>query len=192
MKQDLGCSANEMLFGQQLRLPYEFQPVMYTVPNNPLHFVSKLQEHFNSLEPTQARDQASKQAYVDHGLIDADRVLVRNDGYWIQTTLAMRYSGPYKVIEKHSKYYVILNSRQVPETVSIDRLKRFVERHSSDSADGDDLRASQESNEMSTIDTSADSKKAVSSPLNPEAQPWFPHSSKGRLLKPTKRLICQQ
>ena len=189
VKQDLGCSANEMLFGQQLRLPYEFQPVMYTAPNNPLHFVSKLQEHFNSLEPTQTRDQASKQAYVDQGLIDADRVLVRNDGY--KPPLAMRYSGPYKVIEKHSKYYVILNSRQVPEAVSIDRLKRFVERHNSDSADGDDLRASQESNEMSTIDTSADSNKAVSSPLNPEAQPWFPHSSSGRLLRPTKRLICE-
>ena len=140
-------------------------------PNNPLHFVSKLQEHFNSLEPTQTRDQASKQEYVDQGLMDADRVLVRNDGY--KPPLAMLYSGPYKVIEKHSKYYVILNSRQVPETASIDRSKRFVERHSSDSADGDDLRASQESNEMSTIDTSADSNKAVASPLNPEAQPLF-------------------
>ena len=32
----------------------------------------------------------------------------------------------------------------IPEFVNIDRLKRFVERHSSDSADGDDLRASQE------------------------------------------------
>ena len=52
VKQDLGCSANEMLFAQQLRLPYEFQPVMYTTPNNPLHFVSKLREHFNLLEPT--------------------------------------------------------------------------------------------------------------------------------------------
>ena len=76
--------------------------------------------------------------------MDADRVLIRNDGY--KPPLAMHYSGPYKVIKKHSKYYVILNSRQLPEAVSIDRLKRFVERHSSDSADGDDLCASQESN----------------------------------------------
>ena len=64
----------------------------------------------------------------------------------------------------------------IPESVNIDRLKRFVERHSSDSADGDDLRARQESKEMSTIDTSADSNKAVSSLLNTEAQPWFPQS----------------
>ena len=63
----------------------------------------------------------------------------------------MHYSGPYKVIKKHSKFYVILNSRQVPEAVAIDWLKRFVERHSSDSADGDDLHACQESNEMSTF-----------------------------------------
>ena len=141
------------------------------------------------MEPTQTRDQASKQAYVDQGLMDADRVLVRNDGY--KPPLALRYSGSYKVIEKHSKYYVILNSRQIPEAVSIDRMKRFVEQHNSDSADGDDLRASQESNEMSTIDTSADSNKAVSSPSNPEAQPWFPQSSRGQLLLPTKRLICE-
>ena len=40
---------------------------MYTAPNNPLHFASKLQEHFNLLEPTQTRDQASKQACVDQG-----------------------------------------------------------------------------------------------------------------------------
>ena len=162
---------------------------MYTAPNNPLHLVSKLQEHFNSLEPTQTRDQASKQEYVDQGLMDADRVLVRNDGY--KPSLAKRYSGPSKVIENHSKYYVILNSRQVPEAVSIDRLKRFVERHSSDSADGDDLRASLEPNEMSTLDTSADSNEAVSKLLNPKAQPWFPHSSRGRLLRPSKRLICE-
>ena len=61
VKQDLGCSANEMLFGQQLRLPSEFQPVMQTAPNNPLHFVSKLQEHFSSLEPTQTRNVQNRQ-----------------------------------------------------------------------------------------------------------------------------------
>ena len=33
---------------------------------------------------------------------------------------------------------------------------------------------------MSTIDALADSNEAVSSLLNPEAQPWFPHSSRGR------------
>ena len=38
----------------------------------------------------------------------------------------MRCSGPYTVIKKHNKYF-ILNSEQVPEAVSIERLKRFVE-----------------------------------------------------------------
>ena len=56
VKQDLGCRANEMLFEQQLRLPSEFQPVIQTAPDNRLHFVSKLQEHFSSLEPTQIRE----------------------------------------------------------------------------------------------------------------------------------------
>ena len=44
---------------------------------------------------------------------------------------------------------------------------------------------------MSAIHTLADSNEAVSSALNAEAQPWFPQSSRGRLLKPTKRLICE-
>ena len=71
VKQDLGCSTNEMLFRQQLRLPYEFQPVICTAPNNPLHFVAKLQEHFNSLKPAQTRDYSSKQTYLDQGSRDA-------------------------------------------------------------------------------------------------------------------------
>ena len=68
VKQDLGCSANEMLFGQQLRLPSEFQLVMKTTPNDPLHFVFKLQEHFSFLEPTQTRDVQNRQIYADQEL----------------------------------------------------------------------------------------------------------------------------
>ena len=64
----------------------------------------------------------------------------------------------------------------------------LVERHSSDCTDGDDLRAYQESNEMSTVDTLANFNEAVSSSLNPKAQPWFSMSSRGRLLRPIKRL----
>ena len=69
-----------MLFGQHLRYLTNLNqcPVMYTAPNNPLHFVSTLRELFNSLEPTQARDQVSNQAYVDQGLMDAAEV-------WLET-----------------------------------------------------------------------------------------------------------
>ena len=82
---------------------------MYTAPDNPLHFVSKLPEHFNSLEPTRNRDQTCKQTYVDQGLMDADRVLVRNDEY--KPPLAMHCSVQYKIIEKHSlKTFITLVS----------------------------------------------------------------------------------
>ena len=79
----------------------------------------------------------------------------------------------------------------ISEFVTIVRLKRFVKRRRSGSAEDDDSRASQESNEMSTSGTLADSNKAISLLLNSEAQPWFPHSSRRQLLRPTKRLICE-
>lgn len=183
VKQDLGCSANEMLFGQQLRLPNEFQPVMQTAPNNPLHFVSKLQEHLNSIEPTQTRDVQNKRSYVDRELQNANKVLVRNDGY--KPPLAMRYSGPYSVLEKHNKYFVILNSRKVPEAVSIDRLKRFVERHDAENAENLD----DDSKRSTTTEDQPSPVRQIISTLNPNAPPWFPRSSRGRPLKPTRRLI---
>ena len=116
-------------------------------------------------------------------------MLVRIDKY--KPLLAMHYSGPFKVIEKHSKYYVISNSRHVPVDVSIDRLKRFVERRSSNSTKGDELQVDQEPSTFPSSNTSAKFNKTASSRLNPEAQPWLPHSSKGRLRRPTKRLICE-
>jgi len=171
VKQDLGCSANEMSFGQQLRLPNEFQPVMYTAPNNPLHFVAKLQEHFNSLEPTQTRDQPNRRTYVDQGLKVAERVLVRNDGY--KPPLAMRYSGPYKVIEKHNKYFVILNNKQVPEAVSIDRLKRYVERN--DTIGDREQNSDRVNDELYSISETCEvSNNILASSLNPNAKPWYP------------------
>ena len=81
-----------MLFGQQLRLSSEFQTVMQTAPNNTVHFVSKLQEHFSSQEPTQTRDVQNRQTYVDQELQTATKILVRIDGY--KPPLAMRSSDP--------------------------------------------------------------------------------------------------
>ena len=77
------------------------------------------------------------------------------------------------------------------EFVKIVRLKRFVKQHRSGSAEDDDPRAAQESNEMSSLGTLADSNKAISLLLNSKAQPWFPHSSRRQLLRPTKTLICE-
>ena len=88
---------------------------MLTATNNPLHFAFKLQEHFSSLEPTQTRDVQNRETYVDQELQNATKVLVPNDGY--KPPLVMHYLGPYTVIEKHNKYFVVLNSRQMPEAI---------------------------------------------------------------------------
>ena len=185
VKPDLGCSANEMLFGQQLHLPSEFQPVMQTAPNNPLHFVSKLQEHFSFLEPTQTRDVQNRQTRVDRELQNATKVLVRNDSY--KFPLAMRYSGPYTIIKKKHNNNLFLNSRQVPDSVSIDRLKRFVERHGAKVS----VNPKEDSKRSKTTKNGSSPTKQIST-LNPDAPPWFPaQSSRGRSLKPTQKLIYE-
>ena len=50
----------------------------------------------------------------------------------------------------------------ISESVKIVRLKRFVKRRRSGSSEDDNLRTCQQSKEMSKLDTSADSNKAVS------------------------------
>lgn len=58
--------------------------------------------------------------FVSQALREATHVLVRIDAH--RRPLDPLYSGPYEVLERFDKYFVIrINNRE--ETVSIDRLK---------------------------------------------------------------------
>jgi len=134
---------------------------MYTAPNNPLHFVAKLQEHFNSLELTQTRDQPNRRTHVDQGLKDAERVFVRK----MVTNHHWQY-GILVLLSKNITNILSILNKQVPEAVSIDRLKHYVERN--DTISDREQNSDRVNDELSSIlETCEVSSNILASSLNP-------------------------
>ena len=71
------------------------------------------------------------------------------------------------VIEKHNKYFVILCSRQVPEAVSIERLKQFVERNGAENS----VNAEEDYKRSTTTEDGSSLTRRKISTLNPDAPP---------------------
>ena len=123
IKEDLQCSPAELVYGRTLRLPQEF----VTSRQSTMHqseFVSKLKDHFKSIQPTQTRNH-SENPFVDGNLLSCERVLIRKDHVG-KHPLEMRYSGPYEVLERRAKFFHLLVDGKI-KTVSVDRLKAFHE-----------------------------------------------------------------
>jgi hypothetical protein len=70
--------------------------------------------------PAESRQQDHFSHYRSSALDKATHVFVRVDG--VKPSLAPAYTGPYKVIDKHSNYYTIDRNGK-SDTVSVSRLK---------------------------------------------------------------------
>ena len=123
IKEDLQCSPAELVYGRTLRLPQEFVTSRQTTMHQS-EFVSKLKDHFKSIQPTQTRNH-SENPFVDGNLLSCERVLIRKDHVG-KHPLEMRYSGPYEVLERKAKFFHLLVDGKI-KTVSVDRLKAFHE-----------------------------------------------------------------
>ena len=130
VKQDLNCSAAEMVFGEALRLPGEFfvsadgdcaaNPafVIDLRQKNPA-FVIDLRQKMRLVPPVWHGGEARRK-YVPRELAAATHVFVRVGAQ--RGPLQSPYQGPFKVIDRQCKFYKLdLGTRQ--DTVSIDRLK---------------------------------------------------------------------
>ena len=118
IKEDLECTASEMVFGTSLTLPGQF-----CEQNTSLHptttFVQNLKQKMNDLVFTPTRTQ-TKDIYTPKNLHDCKYVFIRNDA--VKKPLCPTYSGPFQVVERHPKYFK-LTIKGKHDTVSIDRLK---------------------------------------------------------------------
>ena len=86
-------------------------------------YVSRLQQYMNQLKPTPPRPTFRQNQL----LADLDKcpyVFVRVDA--VKKPLQPPYDGPFKVISRRSKYFV-LNRHGASDSVSIDRVKPLVE-----------------------------------------------------------------
>ena len=126
-KQDMNCSAAEMVFGEALRLTGEF----FVSADGDLAadpaFEVDLRQTMRQMRPVPAvwHGGGTRRDYVPRELAAATHVFARIGAH--KGPLQSHYQGPFKVTDMQGKFYKLdLGTRH--HTVSIDRLKpAFVE-----------------------------------------------------------------
>ena len=120
VKEDIGCTPAELVYGTTLMLPGQLVAPAATVPPlDPVDYVHRLKQHMADLSPTVTRRQSSK-SYIPKALADCTHVFIRQDH--VRKPLEPPYIGPFPVTQRTPKYYV-LDQRGKRTTVSVDRLK---------------------------------------------------------------------
>ena len=120
MKDDLHCTAADLVYGTSLRLPGEFFTPNSDATNiDPTSYVAKLKAAMLNLCATPTRQSLRPNTHSP-SLTSASHVFVRRDA--VRTPLQHPYNGPYEVIKRSDKFYT-LNIKGHQDTVSIDRFK---------------------------------------------------------------------
>ena len=121
VKELLGRSSAEMIYGTTLRLPGEFTQ-KYTVDahTNLDNYSDKLREAMSRLRLCPPRDTHQKNIFQYKGIDTCTHVFLRRIA--IAPPLTAPYDGPYKVIVRRGRVMKILIKGKV-ETFSLDRVK---------------------------------------------------------------------
>ncbi|BHF69239.1 hypothetical protein SprV_0301228200 [Sparganum proliferum] len=119
VKEDIQRTAAGLVYGTPLRLPGELEQSSTTNTNIQSTFVQQLKQCMAQLRPTPTR-LTSKRVFVHEDLKSVPFVFVRHDA--VRKFLCSPYDGPYKVLQRMDKYYVI---QKAGKTVAfyIDRLR---------------------------------------------------------------------
>lgn len=120
VKEDLKCSPAELVYGEALVIPGEYVVPVPTDDVDTPHFLEQLQDHVTRFKPIPTNVRNKTQHYIPLDLETCEFVLVRIDK--LTPSLTYKYTGPYKVIKRLRKYFIIeINGKH--NSVSIDRLK---------------------------------------------------------------------
>src|SRR5215469_5106913 len=125
LKEDLQCSAAELVYGTTLLLPGEFfTPSPTESFPNPASYLTRLRMCANTWKPTSPRP-ATIHSYVPKDLQTCTHVFVRHDSH--RQPLQPKYDGPFAVTKRTPKLFTIQKGTKT-ELISIDRLKpAFIE-----------------------------------------------------------------
>ena len=120
IKNDLGCSAAELVYGTTLRLPGQFvAPIDADHDMDPANYVDRLRKFMSDIRPALTRPQ-HKHSFVHKDLSTTSHVFVRDDT--VRKPLLPPYKGPYPVLRRTDKFFVVdLHGKH--DTISVDRLK---------------------------------------------------------------------
>ena len=119
-KDEIDCAPTDLVSGQQLALPGEFNSPLVSSDNYQGDFVRNLHEHFQHIHPSPTRITPHLKHYVDKNLQTCTHVWWRNDS--TKSSLQAKYTGPYRVVKRTDKVFTI-EMKDSLKQVSIDRLK---------------------------------------------------------------------
>ena len=124
LKEDLGTSAAELVYGTTLHLPGDF---IHQAPQmaSPGSFADQLRQHMAQLRPSPVITHGQRAFHVPCDLQSATHIFVRHDAH--RSPLQRPYDGPFHVLHRSAKFFKVdLGSRT--DNISIDRLKAaFIE-----------------------------------------------------------------
>ena len=119
VKEDIQCTAAEMVYGATLRLPGELITPSRPESVNTSDFVTQLKTRMQQALPKPPRP-VNRTSHVSYDLNTCTHVFIRHDA--VRKPLQPPYDGPYAVLKRNNKHFTInINGRT--DTVSLDRLK---------------------------------------------------------------------
>ena len=120
-REEPDCSPAELVYGTTLCLPGEFINNSNRRSYEPSsEFLKRLQTAMRTVLPTPPAYHGARESHVPTNLASTGYVYVRRDAHC--RPLQRPYTGPYKILEPHDKYFA-LNINGQPVNVSVDRLK---------------------------------------------------------------------
>ncbi|CAH8649684.1 unnamed protein product [Schistosoma intercalatum] len=119
IKEDIGCTAAEVVYGTTLTLPGQLVDPNTLTPTDPSRFASQLLQTMQRIKAIPPREHNNR-IQLDRNLETCKFVFVRVDA--VKKPLKQPYEGPYKVIKRTQKYFIISRDGK-KQTISIDRIK---------------------------------------------------------------------
>ena len=121
-KAEIQCSPSEIMYGYPIKLPIDLiiDTGKSDVPTDT--YVDTLKTAMRTLRPPVTRKPPQQKGYIDPKMEFTSHVFVKINN---RQGLQPNFRGPYKVVERHDKYFVI-NINGKDDKVSIDRLKPAV------------------------------------------------------------------
>ena len=119
-REESGVSCAEMTFGRTLILPGEFCDAQSSEIDDTSQYVQQLRQSIRKISPMATKWKSNRKVFVPQDLHTTDQVYVRVDR--VRSPLEPPYEGPYKVIKRRKKYFIIEKNGK-NEVISIDRLK---------------------------------------------------------------------
>nr|VZI50186.1 unnamed protein product [Spirometra erinaceieuropaei] len=123
LKPDVDCSAAELVFGSNVRLPGEMiSPTPQGADEYPTNLLHRLRQFMQTLSPVSPRSSASP-SYLEKDLATCSHVKLRCDQ--VRRPLEPPYDGSFRMLSRGPKTFRIKRDNR-EEVVSVDRLKAAV------------------------------------------------------------------